>query len=367
MEKINESRNDRLETKRKKRNWVLRISLLLIACLVAGGGLYFWQLYNKFDKTFHQLGRGDKSDLRETAIANDDPRAFLIMGIDKRSDEEDVGRPDVLMVATVNPKDKSIKILSIPRDTLTYIPTFDVEDKINHSYSLAESEEEGTGIESTVKTVERLLNIPIDNYVDVNFHGFVDIVDTLGGVDVNVPRDFRSKAFDGEPWRYFKKGPAHLDGEDALAYVRMRKEFGDDLGRNERQREVLTKLITKGKDFSNVTKIDDLVDALGQNVKMNVSANQLLEFQGLISGISGKDIETLTLKGEDLNDGVYYYVLNDGEAERVGNLLRKHLELPPIIHTTTGDQNGAEATEGTGSGDLEAEPADTEAQTEAGQ
>lgn len=330
MERIDKSRKSRMSKKGKKKkpNWFLRIMVFMIIGIFLFGAYIFYNVWGAFSDTQHDLARGGKSEKREEAVSAKDPVAFLLMGIDEREGRQDVGRPDVLMVVTVNPEDKTAKMLSIPRDTLTYIPAVGKEDKINHSYSLAEIQQSGTGVESTITTVEELLNIPIDYFAKVNFEGFVETVNELGGVDVNVERAFKQNAFDGEPDIYFEEGPAHLNGKEALAYVRMRKEWGGDEGRNKRQREVLTQLMQKASSFTNITKIDDVVESLGRNVNMNVGASELLTFARQYGDIPKDNIETLTLEGTGSNNGTYYYILNEGEAERVGNILREHLNLP---------------------------------------
>lgn len=346
MERIDRSRASRLpqrgkrrRQRRKKPNWFLRIMVFMLVGIFVFGAYILYNVLGAFSDTQYELARGDKSDKREQAVDTDDPVSLLIMGIDERPDKQDVGRPDVLMVVTVNPEDKSAKILSIPRDTLTYIPAIGKEDKINHAYSLAEVQQPGTGIESTITTVEELLDIPIDYFAKINFDGFVEIIDTLGGVDVNVERAFKQKAFDGGEEIYFEEGPAHLNGKEALAYVRMRKEWGGDAGRNERQREVLAQLMQKGASFSSLTKIDDIIESLGRNVDMNVSGGELLAFSRKYGSIPKENIESLTLEGTDVMRDRSYFILEEGEAERVGNILKAHLNLPATSTVNTGAES----------------------------
>lgn len=341
MERIDKSRATRVSKKgkrkrnrRRKPNWFLRVMVFMLIGIFVFGGYILYNVLGAFSDTQTELTRGDKSDRREQAVDAKDPVSLLIMGIDERPG--DVGRPDVLMVVTVNPEDKTAKMLSIPRDTLTYIPAIGKEDKINHSYSLAEVQQAGTGIESTITTVEELLDIPIDYFAKVNFDGFVEIVDTLGGVDVVVERAFSEKGFDNGQRFHFEEGPAHLSGEEALAYVRMRKAWGGDAGRNERQREVLRQLIQKGANISNITKIDDVVESLGKNVAMNVGAGDLLSFSRQYGNIPKENIDTITLEGTNVMRGSSYFVLEDGEATRVSNILKEHLKLPT---TTTAESN----------------------------
>lgn len=326
-----ESKVTTRRTKHKKRNWFLRIAIVFVSCILVFGLYMFNEIYGAAKKSYSELDRGEKSEKREEIVGMEDPVAFLILGMDGAEDEADVGRPDVTMIVTVNPDEQSAKLLSVPRDTYTYIPAIDDYDKLNHSYSLAEVQREGFGIESTIETVEELFNIPIDYYVMLDFQAFVEVVDELGGVDVDVAFDFKQNAFDGGPKTTFKKGPAHLNGEEALAYVRMRKKDPEgDRGRNKRQREVLTSLFQSSSKISNISKIDTIVDSVGEHVQMNISPPELFQFLRRYSGMPAENMETLKLEGHDEKRDFYYFIMDDGEAERVGNILRQHLNLPLI-------------------------------------
>ncbi|GAA3319168.1 hypothetical protein GCM10020331_024960 [Ectobacillus funiculus] len=156
-----------------------------------------------------------------------------MLGADERADE--VGRSDTLLVITLNPRTKSMKMVSIPRDTYTEIVGKGKSDKINHAYAFG-------GIDMSVNTVENFLNIPIDYYIEVNMAGFKDIVDAVGGVDVVNDLDFFHSLV-----IIFAKGPIHLNGEEALVYSRMRKQDPrGDFGRQMRQRQIIKAVIQKG-------------------------------------------------------------------------------------------------------------------------
>ncbi|MCS0543754.1 LCP family protein, partial [Aeromonas veronii] len=166
--------------------------------------------------------------------------------------EGGLGRSDVLMLVTVNPKTKDISLISIPRDSRTYIPELGRKDKINHSFS-------NGGVTSTIETVTEMLDIPIDYYVQVNMESFKDIVDAVGGITVNNDLDF---SYDGYT---FNKGQLSLNGSEALAYSRMRKEDPrGDFGRQERQRQVIMGVIDKGASFSTLTNFGDIMGAIGK-------------------------------------------------------------------------------------------------------
>ncbi|SFS44923.1 cell envelope-related function transcriptional attenuator common domain-containing protein [Marininema halotolerans] len=183
---------------------------------------------------------------------------------------------------------------------------------------------------NTVLTLENYLNTPIKYYVKVNFNGFIDVTDSLGGVDVDVPFDFNIRLF----YKYynFKKGPAHLNGHEALAYVRMRKsDPRGDAGRNERQREVIQSLMKQSMSFNSIGKMDDILKAVGKNVSHNMKLSEMLELQSIYRSIPKKNMETLNFKGYDSNknpQGLWYHYISDSERLRVSLELRKTLNLP---------------------------------------
>ena len=131
----------------------------------------------------HQPIEREKSEKRteEITLTKQDPFSVLVLGVDER--EGDSGRSDTMIVLTVNPNQNSIKMLSIPRDTRTEIVGHGTTDKINHAYAFGREE-------MSIATVEHLLDIPIDYYVKVNMEGFQDIVDAVGGIQVNNNLDF---------------------------------------------------------------------------------------------------------------------------------------------------------------------------------
>lgn len=280
------------------------------------------------DDSYDPLKR-DKSSKRKKEVTMKDPFTVMFVGTDVRSAKSENWRSDVLIVAAVNPKEKSIKMVSIPRDTLAPIANTQGKDKINSAASYGISKNVGP-MTNTVETVEHFLNIPIDYYVKVNFNGFIELVDAVGGVDVNVPFDFSMRLF--YKMQHYEKGPAHLDGTRALGYVRMRKsDPRGDQGRNERQREVIQALMSKIVDIKSVTKIDDILQSLGRNVTHNMKLEELYELQDIYRAIPDENTETLKLNGRNSKDnpkGIWYYIVTDQERLRLSNVIRKQLKLP---------------------------------------
>ena len=159
-----------------------------------------------------------------------------------------------------------MKTVSIPRDTYTEIVGKGKSDKINHAYAFG-------GVDMSVATVEKFLNVPINYYIEVNMEGFKDIVDAVGGVDVNNDLEFSGR-------ETLPERNIHLTGDQALAYTRMRKEDPrGDFGRQMRQRQVMQAVIKKGATFSSLTSYGDVLTAIQKNVKTNLTQDQMFDMQ----------------------------------------------------------------------------------------
>jgi len=299
--------------------------------MVFAGVVYAgYMAYNTFmaaSGSFSELERGEKSKLRDKPIEiSKDPFSVLLMGIEDYSSGGAAGRTDSLMVATLDPEAKTMKLLSIPRDTRTYIPGKGEKDRINHAYGVG-------GKDETIDTVENLLDIPIDYYATVNFSGFKSVIDELGGVTVDVPFDFWEGNDDsGNPYKiYFTEGEMHLNGEEALAYARMRKrDPRGDFGRNDRQKQILEAVIKEVMSPSNFLKLDNVAEKLSKNVETNVKVSYAMGLQQALKGFSTSNIEQLQLHGTDeyISNGVnnlYYFIPDEESLEEIKQELQSHL------------------------------------------
>jgi polyisoprenyl-teichoic acid--peptidoglycan teichoic acid transferase len=318
------SRNKMMHKSKRKNKWI-RVSLFTFFILLIGGGLYFYNVYTDVASAVNKMNKPisrEVSEKREEKVEfhKKDPISILMVGIDER--DGDNGRTDSMIVLTVNPEKKSTKIVSIPRDTRTKLinssnPKKNTNDKINHAYAFG-------GIEMSIDSVENFLNIPIDYYVEVNMQGFKDIVDAVGGIDVNNQYEFE---LDGVT---LLEGQQHLNGTKALAYSRMRKQDPrGDIGRGERQREVISKIIDKGKSLSTLTNYDDILNALEENIKTNLTLNEIIGMQSSYKP-AAETIEKLEIEGEgQMLNNIWYYMVEDETRQLLSNELRTQLELPP--------------------------------------
>ncbi|MED1602997.1 LCP family protein [Alkalihalophilus marmarensis] len=328
--------------KRKRKVFKLIFFLGLFSFLALGGlATYFTlKVTSVASESQQDLSRGEKSELRVEAVdPSKDNISILLLGEDKRPEDGVRARTDAIVVATFNKEEHSVILTSIPRDTRVNIVGRDIQDKINHAHAYG-------GVDMTVDTVEEFLDIPIDYYAKVNFDAFIEVVDALGGVEIEVPFDFQEKDTVGD-WIDFYEGPQFLMGEEALAYVRMRRhpQSGGDIGRGQRQQQVLEAIIKKGASFSSITRFDDVIVALGDNLTMNLSIGNVVALHSY--GSSLNSIEQLQISGENARiNGVFYIEPDEQSVEEISTRLRQHLGLEESSFNTTGfDSNSEESTQ----------------------
>ncbi|MEG0385444.1 LCP family protein [Solibacillus cecembensis] len=253
---------------------------------------------------------------REVVVNVDlgDPFSVLILGVDER--QGDQGRSDTMIVLTVNPTLETTKLLSIPRDTYTEIIGKNIQDKINHAYAFG-------GVEMSVKTVEHLLDIPIDYVAKINMESFVELIDIVGDISVENKLDFD---YEGQ---HFQKGLLQLDGESALKYVRMRYDDPEgDFGRQNRQKQIIQGVMQNSLHVNTIVNYKSILKTLENHVETNVMLDEMLAMRKNYSN-SFKNIEQHYLidgTGKKMN-GIYYYLLNDTELELLQETLKKHLAL----------------------------------------
>ncbi|WP_347548780.1 LCP family protein [Pseudalkalibacillus hwajinpoensis] len=316
--------------RRRKKSFFRRFFtfILLIVLILVGYGAYL--AYNAYDAasgSYQELSRGDKSELRDAEVAvTKDPISILIMGVEDYSTGGENGRTDTLMVATVDPDTKEIKLLSIPRDSRVDIIGKGFKDKITHAHAYG-------GTDMTIDTVENFLNIPIDYYVKVNFDGFKDVIDEIGGITVDVPFDFTAHTDVPGGRAEFTEGEMRLDGTEALAYARMRKsDPRGDFGRSDRQKQVIKAAMDEVSSAKGLMKLDDIAQHIGNNIETNLKPTELFALQKKYSDVSSSKLESLSLNGVDQTiDGVYYFIPNE---ESVSNLSQK---LSSILTDQSGE------------------------------
>lgn len=297
-----------------KKKWLMvKIMLVIFAVAVTYPLFLVPKAIQTYEAVHEPLVRETIQKRSESVfLAKQDPISFLLLGVDQR--DNDRGRSDTMIVLTINPGLDSALMLSIPRDTYTEIAGYGFSDKLNHAYAYG-------GAPTAVSSVERLLDIPIDYFVQVNMEGFKDVVDLIGPVEVDNPF-----AFDE-----FPEGPQMLDGSQALDFVRMRYDDPDgDFGRQERQKQIVKNLIARASGLSSVPHYSSLLQSLGDNVKTNLDYESILPLQRhyLSAAESLQSLSFYSGYGEMMG-GIWYYRVDPEELDKISSQLKEHLEISP--------------------------------------
>ena len=171
-------------------------------------------------------------------------------------------------------------------------------------------------------TVENFLDIPIDYYMQINMEGFKDIVDAVGGVTVQNDLNFTV-----EDYKY-PIGEIKLTGDEALNYARMRYEDPrGDFGRQMRQRQIIQAVINEGASLSSLTNFPNIFSALGNNVKTNLTFEQMMDIQKNYKN-AGRNIQQMEIKSQGTKiEGIYYGIIADEEKQRIQNDMKVQLEV----------------------------------------
>ena len=255
------------------------------------------------------------------------PFTMLLLGTDE--DASSRGNSDVIMLVTVNPKTMNVTMLNIPRDTNFKLAcTNDNERKINYAND-----------DCIQKTLNQTFNVNIDYYVKVDFKLVVDLVDILGGIDMDVPHaicEQNSKRQWGTNVVLVEKGMQHLNGEQALALARHRKNntpehakycpkdkkyhegLFNDFVRNEMQQEIIKAIVAKVKTINSIDKFQEILNKLSSRVNTNMGSNTILSFYNfLVNSNKNIHMENMKLAGSDqyiqvswFKTPIYFYVPN---------------------------------------------------------
>ncbi|EEM73247.1 Transcriptional regulator, LytR [Bacillus thuringiensis serovar andalousiensis BGSC 4AW1] len=344
--------NTRSKPKKSKKKIKIIISVILFFLIVGGG--YTWFLVNKASSAVrnaaHDLARGDKSDLRDKAVKPiTNNVSVLVMGVDESDvrgkEYGEAIRTDALLLATFNKDSKSVKLLSIPRDTYTYIPVEKKKDKITHAHAYGSTKNgKDGGPQASIDAVEKLLNVPVDYFVKFNFKSFMKIVDDLGGIEVDVPVEFTEQdSNDNADAIHLKKGVQKLNSEEALALARTR-HIDSDAMRGQRQQLVIEAILEKLTSVGSVTKVGNIIDDINGQFVTNLTFDDILSFYKYGADSS---IEKLQIQGDDcyMEKGddtcsksagggrTYFYNPDKKELAKVTNDLRTHLGLPAYTKT----------------------------------
>lgn len=246
------------------------------------------------------------------AVPEDLPRRFLVYlsGTDTFGSAATRARSDVNILAAVDTQEKKLLLVATPRDFyVTFPETGGAKDKLAHAGIY--------GVEASAAALEGLYGVTVDYWVKLNFTGFVELIDALGGVEV-----YSDQAFTVEPIRTYQQGYNQLTGLEALAFARERYSFPDgDYQRAKNQMEVIRAVVEKCSSFALVQNFRPVLEAAGEHLETNMPKEHLYGLAAQQLGDPGPwTVETYTAQGESAYretwsmPGQELYVILPGEA-----------------------------------------------------
>lgn len=237
-----------------------------------------------------------KEITKEVNVTKDTFNIYL-SGIDSYGSVTSLTRSDVNMVVSINPSTNQILMINVPRDYYVNLAGINKKDKLTHAGMY--------GIETSVGTLEELLDIEINYYVKVNYTALVKLIDALGGVDVYSKYTFTS----GAKYYTFKKGYNHVNGDQALEFVRTRKAFkGGDRVRGENQQAMIQAIIKKAASAEILARYTNILDSLEGSFATDLSVDKISDLIKLqLDKMPSWNITSISLNGTDSSDYTYLY------------------------------------------------------------
>lgn len=284
--------------KNKKKRIIIKIFLVLLLIIVILAGAAVGYIYSKFGKIKHDDIDESQIEVNEGVIEATGYRNIVLFGVDSRENSYENTLSDTVMIVSINHDTKKVKVASVYRDT--YLKIGKNYDKLTHAFLKG-------GPALSLSTLNTNLDLDLKEYVAVNFNVVADVIDAIGGVEIEITsaeikgtRDHRTginEYIDGvnsstghNSPHITTPGVHNLDGVQAVAYSRIRFTTGGDYKRTERQREVLDKAFEKVKKM-NIMQLNNLADIVLEEISTNIPTNQLI---GLLSQVGSYEIEETT-------------------------------------------------------------------------
>jgi len=288
MKKNKSKAENEIEKNKDKRGFkklplYIRIIIIVLSSVIfiggAGAGGIFLYI-NSVNRTINSITTSKVENILTPIEAPREPITILVLGRDSRDAENDYGRADTIMLFYLDPEEGTGSLLSIPRDTLVEIPGHGA-DKINAAYAYG-------GEELMIKTVSSFLDAEINHYVTLDFEGFVQLIDALGGVDITIDRPL----VDPKSGANFSAGSHHLTGEQALSYTRSRATELGDIGRIQRQQKLFRELLIQKLNVRYLSSVPYYFNILVENTKTDLDILTILKYSKAALSFNSENFET---------------------------------------------------------------------------
>ena len=324
---------DNIKKRKKKKKIYIRLLFLLLLFFILGAGVYTYFYLQKFSAI------SKKNNINFVEAKKDESVNILVMGVDVGtlgdSSKDNAQRTDTIISLNYSPVNKAINIISIPRDTLIYMDGKKRKMAEVHAFGIVSGP--GNGVKYLTNEVEELLDINVNYYGKVNYNGFIELINAIGGVDMKINNTM--KYDDGSQNLHidFKKGEiVHLDGQKAMEFFRWRKnnvfdpKNNGDIGRIENQQLFIGKVIEKIKSPSIITKLAGIMQVIPKYTETNMTPSDILSYGFIFANIDSANIKTSMLQGvSEYIDKISYFVYDE----------KKNIELYKILHATVGITN----------------------------
>lgn len=303
--------------KRRRRAFVLIAEFLTLFILLGIG-----YVMNKYDK--FQLNLFGEGDIQfDEGLKQKHYKTIALFGGDSRDGQLQAGtHADTIMIASIDEDTKEVKLVSVYRDSLT-LQTNGKIKKANNAYFVG-------GPKDAINMLNKNFDLAIENYVTVDFGAFADVVDLLGGIEIDVTKEEAAEmnrhivgtaqSVGSKKTYYMKAGLQNLDGVEAVTYSRIRKNVGGDYGRTERQRLVIQKLVDKVKQ-NDISTLNKIIDKVFSQVSTSFTLKEII---GLAAGVMQYELgETSGFPFEHTDgsvEGIGSVVIPLGVAENVEEL-----------------------------------------------
>ncbi len=243
---------------------------------------------------------------------------ILLLGVDSNGEGSDLWqgtRTDTIIVLNIDPKNKSLNAISIPRDSKVYLPKDAGIQKINAAHAIG-------GIDMTIKTIENTLGIKIDRYIMVHDEAVRKIVEALGGIDIYIEKNMHYNDYSGHLYINLTKGDNHLDADEVIGYLRFRHDAMGDIGRTQRQQWFLRGLLHDLQKPETIAKIPQILSIAKQYVKTDMTLYEMSQYAALAKHFDIDSIEIATLPGAPNKKGyTSYWILDPEKTQEVVNRL----------------------------------------------
>ena len=288
----------------KEISWLCFLTIVFLWFLVLGTTQIYYFL------TSDNSSAIKKEETYSTAPENllQDKVNILVLGVDQRPGDK--GRSDTLILVSADPKTKSIHAISIPRDSRVKIPGHGT-NKINAAYTYG-------GTELTKQTVEKLFQVPVHYYFQLNYKALAQAVDRLGGVDLNVEKTMHYTDTQDNLHISLERGYQHLNGTEAMGYVRYRHDALGDIGRIERQQNFIKAVTEQALKPTNLIKLPSIFQELNNNISTDIPTPVLLSLGRFGYQIKDSSLNLQMLPGEgQYLSGASYWIVDSCKLQEI--------------------------------------------------